>query len=101
MPREFLCKIGDIPEGAPKEVRSQRGRKVCVTREGTTVYACQAACPHKGIALAEAVVEGTTLTCLEHLWQWDLRSGEALGMAEETLRVFVVEVDGDSVYIKP
>src|SRR5262245_24035912 len=101
MAREFLCRLHDVPRDSLKEVKSERGRKVCVIRAGEALYACQSACPHEGVALCDGVFEGTTLTCLEHLWQWDICSGDPLGKAEHPLRVFPVETDGDAVYIKP
>ena len=101
MSREFLCKLADVPADSLKEVKSERGRKVCAIRAGYTFYVCQSACPHEGHALCNGVFDGTTLTCLEHFWQWDIRSGEQMGRAEAPLRVFPVELDGDSVYLKP
>src|SRR5262249_21708414 len=101
MARELLCRLGDTPAESLKEVKSERGRKVCVIRSRETLYACQSACPHEGIALCDGVLDGATLTLLDHFWQWDIRSGDPLGKAESPLRIFPVEIDGDSVYIKP
>jgi toluene monooxygenase system ferredoxin subunit len=100
MARELLCKLTDVPADSLKEVKSERGRKVCVIRAGDAFYACQSACPHEGFALCDGVFDGTTLTCLEHFWQWDIRSGEPMGRAEASLRVFPIAVDGDAVYIE-
>lgn len=100
MAKTFLCKVGDVPGDGIKELALDGGRKLCIVNAGGTFYACQAACPHEGFALCDGCVDGTTLTCLEHLWQWDLRSGAPLGLAESPLTTFVVEVEGESVYLK-
>jgi toluene monooxygenase system ferredoxin subunit len=100
MARTLLCRIDAVPDDGLKELALDGGRKLCVIRTGGTFYACQAACPHEGAALSDGCVDGKTLTCLEHLWQWDLASGAPLGLAQSPLTTFAVEVEGESVYLK-
>lgn len=100
MAGKFLCKLVDVRANSLKEVTVDDGKKVCVVNAGGEFFACQPNCPHEGIPLCAGVLDGTTLTCLEHLWQWDLRSGEPTGLAEEPLQMVDVEVDGDSLYLK-
>ena len=100
MPKTLLCKISDVPNEGIRELALDGGRKVCVVHTDGAFYACQASCPHEGIALGEGCVGGTTLTCLEHLWQWDLASGAPLGRAELPLETFAVEIEGESIYLK-
>jgi toluene monooxygenase system ferredoxin subunit len=95
-----ICKRNDVPSDGLKEFRLKDETRICVANAGGTLYACQAACPHQAVALCEGMLDGTILTCLEHLWQWDLRSGEAHGLAEEPLAVFALEIVGDDVYLK-
>jgi toluene monooxygenase system ferredoxin subunit len=33
------------------------------------------------------------------LWQWDIRTGAAIGLAEAPLETFPVQVEGDSIYV--
>lgn len=99
MTKRFLCKVNEVQSDALKELAID-GDKVCIINARGTFYACQAACPHEGVALCEGCVDGTTLTCLEHLWQWDLRSGAPLGLAEAPLTMFDIEIDGESVYLR-
>ena len=99
MARRFLCNRDEVASEAVHEVALDKNEKVCVINSGGTFFACQATCPHEGIALCEGCVEGTTLTCLEHLWQWDLRDGSPLGLAEKPLGVRPIEVDGNAVYL--
>jgi UDP-MurNAc hydroxylase len=50
-------------------------------------WAMQARCPHLKAELAHfGVVEGTTLTCRMHGWQWDLTSGKCLTSRGHELR---------------
>jgi toluene monooxygenase system ferredoxin subunit len=100
MAKTLLCRVSDVPTDCIKELALDEARRVCVINAGGTFYACQAACPHEGFALCDGCVDGTTLTCLEHLWQWELSSGAPLGLAESPLTTFAVEVEGESVYLK-
>lgn len=96
----YICKRSDVPPDSVKEFRLDDGTRICVANAGGVLYACQAECPHQSVALCEALVDGTTLTCLEHLWQWDLRSGDAQSLAEKPLAVFALELVGDDVFLK-
>lgn len=50
-------------------------------------WAMQSRCPHLKAELAHfGVVEGTTLTCRMHGWQWDLTSGKCLTSPGHELR---------------
>jgi len=100
MTKMFLCRIDDVACDALKELTLDNGEKLCVMKSGDTIFACQAHCPHEGVPLRDACLDGTTLTCLEHLWQWDLRSGTPQGLAEAPLTMHELEIDGESVYLK-
>jgi toluene monooxygenase system ferredoxin subunit len=99
--RKAICKVSDVPENELRECEAGPGRKLCIVNAGDRFFACQAACPHEGIALCDGTFDGEVLTCLEHLWQWNLREGgEPKGLAEEALAMFAVEVEDGAVYLK-
>ena len=94
--RQEICKTADVPLNGIKQFD-----KICVVNAGDRFFACQASCPHEGVALCEGVFDGEVLTCLEHLWQWSLRDGgEPRGLAEKALEMHEVEVEGDAVFLK-
>ena len=96
MKRKPLCRSAEIPLNGLKQFGD-----VCVINAGDRFFACQAACPHQGVALCEGSFDGETLTCLEHLWQWNLRQGgEPQGLAEKALDMYDVALEGDSLYIR-
>ncbi|MBI3376043.1 MAG: Rieske 2Fe-2S domain-containing protein [Betaproteobacteria bacterium] len=99
MAKTLLCKVSEVRVGALKQVETGDGREVCVVHAESGFFACRAYCPHQGTALCEGSIDGTTLTCLEHLWQWDLRTGETLGLAAERLEVYPVKVENGSVFL--
>jgi toluene monooxygenase system ferredoxin subunit len=75
------------------------GLKVLIASSGDEYFACQATCPHQDVSLAEGLYDGSVLTCHQHLWQWDIRSGSPIGLAEMPLECFKVEMDNDSIYV--
>ena len=99
MTRELACSVADVSPGGLKECTLQGGAKVLIARSGEEFFACQALCPHQEVALCEGLFDGTLLTCHQHLWQWDIRTGAPMGLAESPLECYPTQVDGDSVYV--
>ncbi len=99
MARKFVCRRADVPANGMAEFDAGEGLKVLIASSGEEYFACQATCPHQEVALAEGLYDGSVLTCHQHLWQWDIRSGSPIGLAEMPLDCFRVEVDNDSIYI--
>jgi toluene monooxygenase system ferredoxin subunit len=94
--RQEICKISDVPVNGIRQFGD-----ICIVNAGDRFFACQASCPHEGVALCEGVFDGEILTCLEHLWQWSLREGgDPRGLAEKALEMHEVEVEGESVFLK-
>jgi nitrite reductase (NADH) small subunit len=67
-----------IPPGEGR-VFDVAGRRVAIfhARNGS-VYATQAACPHRGGPLADGLLGGDTLICPLHSWKFDLTTGTPL-----------------------
>jgi toluene monooxygenase system ferredoxin subunit len=99
MTRKFVCHRADVPSGGIKECDAEGGLKVLMANAGDGYFACQATCPHQDVALCEGLYDGAVLTCHQHLWQWDIRTGSPIGLAEAPLECYKVEVDGDSIFI--
>lgn len=53
--------------------------KLVVSRLEGKLFACQAKCPHAGISMEHAEVEGSILTCPLHGWRFDMnKCGEEI-----------------------
>lgn len=99
MTRRLACSTSDVSPGSLKEVALEGGDKVLIARSDDEFFACQAVCPHQEVQLCDGLFDGSTLTCHQHLWQWDIRTGAPQGLAEAPLECFRTQVDGDKVYI--
>jgi toluene monooxygenase system ferredoxin subunit len=87
-----------VPANGMKEF-SVEGVNVLVVHTGDAYVAFQAQCPHEAIPLEQGLHDGSTLTCLEHMWQFDLRTGAPLGDALEGLRSYRLKEDRGELYV--
>src|SRR5439155_19700938 len=99
MHKRFVCPREQIPANGMIQCEAEGGLKLLVANAGDDYFAYQAMCPHQDVPLCEGLYDGAVLTCHQHLWQWDIRTGAALGLAETALESFPVEVEGDSLYV--
>ena len=98
MSRVLVCKTADIPENGMKGYELA-GRRVLIAQSEGCYYAYQGLCPHQDVCLDEGIYDGSLLTCHQHLWQWNIKTGEAVGLAEAPLERYDVQIDGDEVYV--
>ena len=94
-----MCPRSQVPANGMIECTVEDGSKLLVANAGDEYFAYQAVCPHQDVALCEGLYDGEVLTCHQHLWQWDIRTGAAMGLAEAALESFPVQVEGDSIYV--
>ena len=79
MNKIHVCKSSDIPSNGMKTYDVAGGLKVLIANAGESYYAYQGICPHQEVCLGEGIYDGSVLTCHQHLWQWDITTGEAVG----------------------
>jgi toluene monooxygenase system ferredoxin subunit len=99
MTRHLVCRIAEVPPNGLKECAVEGGPKLVVANAGGEFFAYQATCPHQDVPLCEGLFDGSTLTCHMHLWQWDIRTGAALGLAEAPLQRYPLAQEGDALYL--
>jgi toluene monooxygenase system ferredoxin subunit len=99
MKRIPICKASDIPANGMKSYDTALGVKVLIANAGDAYYGYQGMCPHQDVCLDEGFFDGATLTCHQHLWQWDITTGEAVGLAEAPLERFVIEHEGGELFV--
>jgi nitrite reductase/ring-hydroxylating ferredoxin subunit len=112
--RHLVCTKAELPPGT-RIVREVAGRSIGVFNVDGTYYALHNRCPHKGGALCEGPLTGTTLPtdgfeypyglegrivrCAWHGWEFEVESGRCLVDARVRARSFPVEVEGDMVFV--
>jgi toluene monooxygenase system ferredoxin subunit len=99
MTKRLVCRVAEVPENGLKECEAEGGLKLVVANAGGEFFGFQAACPHQDVPLCEALFDGSVLTCHMHLWQWDIRTGAPMGIAEAPLEKYPLAVEGDAIYL--
>src|SRR5947199_394318 len=54
---------------------------------------------HDADALEQGVHDGSVLTCLEHMWQFDVRTGAPIGDAETGLTGYRLKEERGELYV--
>lgn len=112
----------DIPEFAPEALTSEEcwhtvttldavpsgettcfdcdGRHLFVYRESDEIRVYDSRCPHQVTDIPELALEGTTLTCPKHQWQFDITSGECIAKGNHPLKQFESKVENNTLYAK-
>jgi toluene monooxygenase system ferredoxin subunit len=99
MAKRMVCRVADVPENTLKECEAEGGLKLVVANAGGEFIGVQAICPHQEVPLCEGMFDGATLTCHMHLWQWDVRTGAPMGIAEAPLERYPLVREGDALYL--
>lgn len=94
---EPLCKLDDIPLVGVLPINIENSRYL-LYREGDQVFGCEAICPHMGGALEEGKIEHGCVTCPQHGWRFDLKSGHCENVKGQQLRRLELFVEGAVVY---
>jgi nitrite reductase/ring-hydroxylating ferredoxin subunit len=78
-----------------------RGRRIAVANVGGTYYAFDDTCTHAQCSLAEGDLAGTTVTCMCHGAEFDVRTGEVLAPpAPAPVRAYRVRVEAGTLQIE-
>jgi len=99
MPRFVkLATLNELPAGAAREVEFE-GRVYALYNIDGVISAIDGICPHQGGPLAEGIVEGTTVTCPWHGWQFDIRTGKTPLGPKITQSVYDVKIEDQDVLV--
>jgi nitrite reductase/ring-hydroxylating ferredoxin subunit len=99
MPRFVkLATLDELPAGSAKEVEFE-GRVYAIYNVEGVISAIDGICPHQGGPLAEGTVEGNTVTCPWHGWQFNIRTGQTPLGSKIKQAVYEVKVEGPDVLV--
>jgi toluene monooxygenase system ferredoxin subunit len=99
MNRIRICEAREIPTNGMKAYDTSLGVKVLIANAGDEFFAYQGLCPHQDVCLDEGFFDGSTLTCHQHLWQWDITTGAALGLAEAPLERYELVRENGEIFV--
>jgi nitrite reductase/ring-hydroxylating ferredoxin subunit len=95
-----VVKTADVPMNGMVVV-DVKGARIAVANVQGAYYAFDDECTHEQCSLAEGDLDGTTLTCMCHGAQFDVRNGAVLAPpALVPVRTYRTRVDGDALHIE-
>ena len=63
------------------------------------IHALAGTCPHRGGPLGQGAVNGASLTCPWHAWEFDCSTGANDYNPEVKIATFTVQISGDDILI--
>ena len=93
-----MATLEELPVGGAKEVEFE-GRVYALFNVEGQISVIDGICPHQGGPLVDGPLEGTTVTCPWHGWQFDVRSGKTPLGPKIKQAVYEVRIDGQDVLV--
>jgi toluene monooxygenase system ferredoxin subunit len=91
--------LDDLWEGDLAAV-TVAGQSVLLVNVDGTVRAYSNRCPHQASGLDEGDLDGKTLTCAKHLWEFDAVTGQGINPDDARLTSFGCKVGDDgAIYV--
>ncbi|HLQ41720.1 MAG TPA: Rieske 2Fe-2S domain-containing protein [Thermoplasmata archaeon] len=93
-----VAKTSDVPPGEGRVVVVQ-GHPVALFNVDGRFYAVSNVCLHRGGPIGEGMLDDAVVTCPNHGWEYDVRTGANLANPTARLRTFEVRIDGEDVLV--
>jgi nitrite reductase (NADH) small subunit len=87
------------PEGEVKEFPCG-DKMICVANVNGTISAMDNVCLHRGGPLGQGMIEGDKLVCPWHGWQWDPKTGQAVGNPGTKVAVYPIQIENGEVMVE-
>jgi nitrite reductase (NADH) small subunit len=93
-----VAKKDEIPAGSIREFQVE-GLRLAIANVGNKFYAIHNTCLHRGGPLGDGALQGSTVTCPWHGWQYDVTSGKLVVNPAIGVKTFSIEVRGDDLWV--
>ena len=94
-----VAKVSDVPEDTGQAV-DLSGKSIALFNSKGKFYAMDNHCPHRGGPLADGYLEGKTVTCPWHAWQFDITNGACDTMEGAKQTCYATKIENDEVWVE-
>ena len=94
-----VAAVAEVPAGTGKVIEAA-GKQIAVFNAGGNFYAIDNACKHRGGPLGEGELDGTTVVCPWHGWEYDVTTGANLDDPNMKLGCYPVKVEGTDILVE-
>lgn len=95
-----VCAVEDLWEGDLNNFTVDGEQVLLVHLDGGGFRAYQGICPHQGRALGDGDLDGDTLICPGHAWEFDIRTGTGLNPTGCRLFTYPIRVTDGYIQIE-
>jgi nitrite reductase/ring-hydroxylating ferredoxin subunit len=97
-----FCRAGSLSAFATRDrlPAAIDGKRVVLFKLANYIVATPDKCPHAGGPLCDAVLNGETISCAWHGYNFSLRTGNCDDDPDLNLERYEVRVDGDDILVK-
>ena len=97
-----IHKVGQVSEISNSTGKTFEidGKNIAIFNLDNKFVAIDNACKHKGGSLGDGELDGTTVTCPLHGWQYNITNGECLTNPNVKLDSYDVKVDEDTIILE-
>lgn len=92
------AKTSDLRPGEARAVEIA-GKPLALCHVEGRVYAVDNTCLHRGGPLGEGFMDGATLTCPWHGWQYDVTTGACRNNPAARLATYETRIEGDDILV--
>jgi nitrite reductase/ring-hydroxylating ferredoxin subunit len=94
-----IARMDEVTPARPKRVMVG-AHEIVLFRVGNEIFAVENLCPHQQFSMFhQGVLDGYTIACPMHTWNFDIRSGKAV-TGSGRIKTFELRVVGNEVLIK-
>lgn len=93
-----VASTSDLKPGAAMTV-SVNGKDIALYNVNGKFYATDNTCLHQGGPLGEGILAGEVISCPWHMWEYNVCTGEKVGMSSLKLATYPVEVEGADIKV--
>lgn len=94
-----VASLDDLWEGEMTDVQVGDEHVLLVRLTGDDIRAYQGQCPHQKSLLADGELEGNTLTCPAHMWQFNLSTGKGVNPEGCHLNRHESKVEDSTIFV--
>jgi nitrite reductase/ring-hydroxylating ferredoxin subunit len=97
-----VVKVAEVSELSPGQGKLVQidGQDIALFNVNGRYYAIGAVCPHEGGPLHEGEVDGETIVCPWHAFDFSVKTGECSVDSELRVPTFMVKTEGNDVFIE-
>ena len=94
-----VARRDEIPQGTGKTIEAG-GKPIALFNVGGNFHAIHNTCLHRGGPLGEGDLDGNTVACPWHGWEYDVTTGVCIGDPSRKVACFNVQVQGDDILVE-